>query len=97
MTALMLRNMESREDLEEFVYHLKGLVEASETISLQASALDEALSQDDERAADILGRLRAEIYTHLTYHLKELRRPFLRLEKNLDKEEREGEPGSLES
>lgn len=77
MTALP--NLEARKDLEEVVHHLKGLVEATEEISAQMKILDATIGNDLDRATDAMGRLEAEIYTHLAYHVKELRKPFSRL------------------
>ena len=78
-----LPNLASKSELEELVYHLKGFVEAAEVIRTQIELLDEKIDLDPEEATDAMGRLRAEIYTHLTYHMKEMRRPFLRLFRDL--------------
>jgi hypothetical protein len=78
-----LSRMEKAADLEEFVYHLRGILEAGDVIREQAKALDQAFDIDTETAADILGRLRAELYFHLPYHMKELRKPFLRMRQKL--------------
>jgi hypothetical protein len=83
-----LPNLVAKKELEEFVFHLNGILELSEVVGAQIEILDESIDTDLEQATDALGRLRAELYTHLPYHLKELRRPFLeiynRLGQNLD-------------
>jgi hypothetical protein len=73
-----LPNLESKKDLEELVYHFKGLIEAAEEISSQMRLLDQVVDSDLEAAGKALGSLSVEIYTHLSYHMKELRRPLLR-------------------
>jgi hypothetical protein len=77
--------IEKVEDLEEFVFHLRGVLEAADVIREQARELDQVFDSDTEVASDVLGRLRAELYFHLPYHMKELRRPFLKLQKRLEK------------
>lgn len=74
-----LPNLTSKSELDELVYHLKGFVEAAEVIRAQIGVLDATIDSNPEAATDAMGRLRAEIYTHLAYHMKEMRRPFLRL------------------
>lgn len=81
-----LPNLEAKEDHRELAYHLKGIVEASEVIRDQIELLDRTINSELEVAADAMGRLQAELYTHLTYHLKQLRRPFLKLSHSLSKE-----------
>lgn len=75
---ITLPSLEAREDLDELVYHFKGLIEAVDEISRQMKLLDSSLDSDPEGAADAMGALEAQIYTHLTYHMKELRKPFVR-------------------
>lgn len=78
-----LPNLEAKIELEELVFHLKGILEAAEVVRIQIELLDKSIDNDLERATDVLGRLRAELYTHLPYHLKELRKPFLKLSHSL--------------
>jgi hypothetical protein len=75
---MTLYNLENKKEFEELVYHLKGLIEAAQEITAQAQVLDSAIDSDLDRATDAMGALEAEIYTHLAYHAKELRKPFLR-------------------
>jgi hypothetical protein len=81
-----LPNLTAKKDLEELVYHFKGIIEAADVIRGQMELLDSAVDSDLERATDALGRLTAELYTHLPYHLKQLRRPFLRFSRSLYKD-----------
>lgn len=89
-------NLEARKELEEFVYHLKGTIEAAEIIHAQMELLDRSINSDLEAATDVMGRLRAELYTHLTYHLKELKRPFLSLSHSLSQELEKGSSSNEE-
>lgn len=81
-----LPSLEAKEDLEELVFHLKGILDAVEVVRLQIALLDKTIDCDLGQATDALGRLRAELYTHVPYHLKELRRPFLKLSNSLSHE-----------
>lgn len=83
---ISLPSLEAKRELEELVYHFKGFVEAAEEISNQMKLLDTTIDDDLDRATDAMGRLEAEIYTHLAYHMKELRKPFKRLFRKLCKE-----------
>ncbi|MFY9824606.1 MAG: hypothetical protein WAM82_24730 [Thermoanaerobaculia bacterium] len=56
-------------------YHLEGLLESHENIRHLLAKLGESAS-DLESTAETLTHLQVEIYTHLAYHMKELRRPF---------------------
>jgi hypothetical protein len=86
-------NLEARKELDEVLFHLKGLVEAAQEITAQMQLLDATMDTDLDRATDAMGALEAEIYTHLAYHTKELRKPFTRLFRalcrKLDKQEKE--------
>jgi hypothetical protein len=81
-----LPKMEAKEETKEVAFHLKGLAEAVQEITAQMQLLDAAIDKDLERATDAMGALEAEIYTHLAYHMKELRRPFSRLFRALCRE-----------
>lgn len=73
---MRLKHLEARAELGEIVFHLTGLVEAAEAIREQIVKLDRTIERDLDAATDAMGALEAEIYTHLAYHMKELRRPF---------------------
>ncbi|MFY9824700.1 MAG: hypothetical protein WAM82_25205 [Thermoanaerobaculia bacterium] len=59
-------------------YHLEGLLESNENIKSWLIKLGEA-DPDLESTSETLAYLQVEIYTHLTYRMKGLRRPFKRL------------------
>jgi hypothetical protein len=80
------KNLETRKEFDEIVYHFNGFIEAAEEISAQMQVLDSTIGCDLERATDAMGRLEAELYTHLSYHMKELRRPLSRRFRALCKE-----------
>lgn len=92
---LRLDNLDSKKDLEDVLYHFRGLLEAAEEIRSKIQLVDQSIDEDLERATDSMGRLQAEIYTHLAYHMKELRQPFARWFrlscKVLEKTEKEAE------
>lgn len=54
-------------------YHLEGLLEVDHNIRTLLSNLDSGLNQ--EETASVLTALGEEIFTHLQYHLRQLRRP----------------------
>lgn len=60
-------------------YHLEGLVEAAERIRWHLGYLDAAVGLDPEGLARRMVDLQVEIFDHMGYHMKELRRPFARL------------------
>jgi len=94
-----LATLEAKEEIEDVVFHLKGLVEATQEIAAQIELLDETIDNDLDRAAGAMGALEAEIYTHLAYHMKELRKPFRRLFRamcsELDKQEKTAKMSSV--
>jgi len=57
-------------------YHLDGLIEAGEAIKNYVESLRSASDHDLNKIADALSELEIEIYFHLRYHMKELRKPF---------------------
>jgi hypothetical protein len=74
-----LPSLESKKELADVAFHLTGFAEAAEEIISQMIILDATIDSDLGRATDAMGALEAEIYTHLAYHVKELRKPFSRL------------------
>jgi hypothetical protein len=60
-------------------YHLEGLLEAQDNIRSLLAKLDKGSALDPEGTAETLTYLQVEIYSHLAYHMKELRRPLKRL------------------
>jgi hypothetical protein len=86
------RKLLSPEARCEFEYHLDGLLEAAALARQQARNLKAHLDTDLEKTAEVLSKLDVEIFFHLDYHLKHLRRPFRRLHNlayaRLDEEEK---------
>jgi hypothetical protein len=93
---IALSNLEIKKELEEVVFHLKGFAEATQEILAQMQLLDSTIDKDLDRATDAMGALEAEIYTHLAYHMKELRRPFSRLFRELCKKLDQQEEGDAD-
>jgi methionine synthase I (cobalamin-dependent) len=86
LQMIPLNNLDQKKELDEMVFHLKGVVEAAQEITAQMQLLDATIDDDLDRATDAMGALEAEIYTHLAYHTKELRKPFSRLFRSLCRE-----------
>jgi len=76
MTTPSLPRLEDREELREFLFHLRGLLDAQDRITMLLKKLDEKLLADPDGAAESLSFLEVEVFDHLAYHLKELREPF---------------------
>lgn len=75
-----LEKLREREPGSDVAFHLEGLLEASEKVRSLLGDLGEVAEEDREIQARKLTLLQVEIYSHLGYHLKELRRPLRRLE-----------------
>lgn len=67
---------EHRENLKAVFFHIHGVVDSATIIAEQLEILQSVLDIDLEEATDCLGRLEAELFHHLTYHLQELEEPF---------------------
>lgn len=73
-----LNKLREAEPSSATAYHLEGLLESYETIRALLDKLGDA-TLDAEGTAETLTYLQVEIYAHLAYHLKELRRPLKKL------------------
>lgn len=84
----------SKEARIEILYHLDGLVEAGDLIKKHVRTLKVSLDKDLEKTAQSLTDLEIQVFFHLRYHMKHLRKPFKRLHKlaydRLLKAERKG-------
>jgi hypothetical protein len=60
-------------------FHLEGLLAAQDNIRSLLATLAPVDALDRESTAEALTHLQEEIYQHLAYHVKELRRPLRRL------------------
>jgi len=59
-------------------YHLEGLLEAIDRIRWHMAAIEAAVGLDPEELAGRMVDLQVEIFDHMGYHMKQLRRPFER-------------------
>ena len=74
MRATKLGDLEGRPELGAFVYHLKGILEASDRIQALIERLGAGF-QDDEQVCEILAGLEVEVFHQLEYHAQQLRSP----------------------
>jgi hypothetical protein len=79
MSDLKLPSIEGKKELEEFVFHLRGIIEAQGMIEEKALEFDALYERDEEKAAEALADLQVQIFTHLVFHIKKLSRPFIKL------------------
>jgi hypothetical protein len=77
---------------QDLAYHLNGLIEADGEIKRLARTLNSVCGKNVRKTAEALSLLEFEIYEHLAYHLKGLRKPLSRLRTSAYKalEEQEG-------
>jgi len=73
-----LEKLREEEPSSVIAYHLEGLLEAQDNIRTLLKKLDPSSTAAESYARD-LADLQLEIYTHLAYHMKELRRPLKKL------------------
>lgn len=76
-------NLEKREDLGEFLYHLRELLEVRDRVDGLIERLDSSLGRDTDATETVVGELETELFFHLLYHIGELREPFERILKEL--------------
>jgi uncharacterized protein YoxC len=81
MTKLHVKRLERDETLREFLYHIKGIVEASDNLVDLAKTLDEAYQRNAETFADTTSLIEVQALHHLGYHVKSLRTPLRRLQR----------------
>lgn len=81
MTKLHVKRLERDETLREFLYHIKGIVEASDNLVDLAKTLDEAYQRNAETFADTTSLIEVQALHHLGYHVKSLRMPLRRLQR----------------
>src|SRR5947207_13871298 len=75
-----LVRLERDEGLREFLYHIKGLVEATENVAELMTSLNAAYERDADTFATMTSRLEVEALDHLGYHVTQLRKPLRRLQ-----------------
>jgi hypothetical protein len=76
-------NLERHEELGDFLYHVREILELQNRLSALIEQLDASFDKDSEGTETVMGKLEAELYFHLPYHLRELREPFERILKEL--------------
>ncbi|HBL29382.1 MAG TPA: hypothetical protein DD490_21325 [Acidobacteria bacterium] len=74
-----LQQLLEKDSSSPVAFHLSGLLEAGESIRAHLLGLDALAEGDRDQYADKLADLQIELYSHLAYHLKELRNPLKRL------------------
>jgi hypothetical protein len=79
MSDVDLSKLSLHEELREFLYHVRGLLEAHDNLVPLLNTLNETFDTDVEKAAETLSLLEIEIIDHLGYHRKEVRRPLAAL------------------
>jgi len=70
-----LSELRDKNPSSTIAYHLEGLLEAQDNIRSLLERLGAIQALDTESRMKTLTYLQVEIYTHLAYHMKELRRP----------------------
>lgn len=86
-----LEKLREQDASSAVAYHLEGILEAAGNVRNLMDKIGEAWGLDTESAAETITYLQVEIYSHLSYHLKELRRPLRQLEKSVYSEIKEQE------
>lgn len=81
----------SKELRIEIEYHLDGLVEVADAIRIYTQKLKEVFGKDLEQTAYALTELDIELFFHLGFHIKKLRRPFKKLHDRAYKQLEEAE------
>lgn len=79
LTETKLFHLEAIPRLSSFRYHLCGVIDALNDVKRYALALEASYGLDDEAASSAISSLQVHLFFHLPYHLKKLRRPFIRL------------------
>jgi hypothetical protein len=77
--SFFLEALREKDPSSAIAYHLEGLLEAMERARWQMAHVDAAVNLDPEELAGRLVDLQIEIFDHIGYHMKQLRRPFQRL------------------
>lgn len=77
-----LTRLEHDERLRAFRYHIRGIVEATENVIDIIADLNAAYERDADKFATMTSRLEVEALDHLGYHVKSLRTPLRRLQRD---------------
>ena len=76
-----LGRLEREERLRAFRYHVRGIVEATENVIELVAKLNAAYGRDADAFATLTSQLEVEALDHLGYHVKSLRAPLRRLQR----------------
>jgi hypothetical protein len=77
-----LNRLEGNERLRAFRYHIKGIVEAAENITGLVKRMNDSYQRDATEYAETSSLLEVEALDHLGYHVKQLRRPLLQVQRD---------------
>jgi hypothetical protein len=77
-----LTRLEHDERLRAFRYHIRGIVEATENVIELVANLNTAYDRNADAFATTTSQLEVEALDHLSYHVKSLRTPLRRLQRD---------------
>jgi hypothetical protein len=81
MPKLRINRLEKDEGLRELLYHVNGIVEASENVAELTRTLNETYGRDSDAFAETTSLLEVQALEHLGYHVKSMRKPLRRLQR----------------
>jgi hypothetical protein len=76
-------NLEEHEELRDFLYHVREILELRDRLSALIERLDSSFDKNKDATETVMGELETELYFHLPYHIRELREPFERILKEM--------------
>lgn len=81
MRTPALKRLQRDERLREFLYHIRGIIEATDNIEKLMTELNSTFGRDVAVFADTASLLEVQALHHLGYHVKALRTPLSRLQR----------------
>ena len=81
MHKFNISRLERNEGLREFLYHIKGLIEAGENLSELVTKLNRAYERSAADYARTTSEIEVETFDHIGYHIKKLRRPLAEIQR----------------
>lgn len=79
---LKIDRLEEDESLRAFRYHIRGIVEAAENVAGLMQRMNRSYQRDVDDYAEASSLLEVEALDHLGYHVKQLRTPLRRLQRD---------------
>lgn len=76
--------LDASDDVRAVKFHVRELVEIGETLRSLLRDLESAAESDPRVAADTFTRLDVEIFDHIGYHLKQVKKPLKKLARRGD-------------